>query len=59
MSSGAVLGTMSTTSCEPSFCSISAKRCSMAPRWDASSVPVWSITRADNAGTASSVSAWL
>ena len=46
MSSGCVVGTISTTICEPFCCSKAASLASSAWRCAASSVPVWSITRA-------------
>src|SRR3990167_7214850 len=53
MSSGAVVGTISTTTCAPRACSKAASLASSAWRCAASSVPVLSITRAVRAGTGS------
>ncbi len=53
MSSGCVLGTISTTICGPEACSKAASLASSAARCAASSVPVWSMTRAVSAGTGS------
>ncbi len=51
MSSGAVLLTSSSTICGPEAASKAASLDSSAARWLSASVPVWSITRADSAGT--------
>ncbi len=51
MSSGALLGTSSTTICVPLDCSKAASFASSASRCEASRVPVWSMTRAVSAGT--------
>ena len=53
MSSGCVVGTISTTICGPAACSKAASLASSAARCAASSVPVWSMTRAVSAGTGS------
>ena len=53
MSSGAVVGTISTTICEPLRCSKAASLVSRPERCAASSVPVWSITRAVSVGIGS------
>lgn len=54
MSSGAVVGTISTTTCEPCCCSMAASCVSSDWRCASLSVAVWSITRAVSAGTARS-----
>ncbi|EZP45380.1 hypothetical protein BW39_05963 [Delftia sp. RIT313] len=51
MSSGAVVATISTTTCEPDFCSMPRSLSSMARASSADSVPVWSMSRAERAGT--------
>ena len=51
ISSGRVVGTMSTASCEPFATSKAASFCSSAPRWSAVSVSVRSVTRAVSGGT--------
>jgi hypothetical protein len=53
MSSGCVVGTISTTIWLPFCCSKAASLASSAWRCAASSVPVWSITRASSGGTGS------
>jgi len=51
MSSGWVVGTISTTTWLPRSRSKAASLSSSACRWAAVSVPVWSMTRAVNGGT--------
>ena len=51
MSSGAVLGTISTTTCEPRRVSSASSRADSACSCAASSVAVWSITRPASGGT--------
>ncbi|CAB5723918.1 Uncharacterised protein [Delftia tsuruhatensis] len=51
MSSGAVVATISTTTCEPDFCSMPRSLSSMARACSADKVPVWSMSRADSTGT--------
>ena len=59
MSSGAVAGTISTTTWAPCCCSMAASCASRAWRWLLLSVPVWSMTWAVRAGTARSAAcAW-
>jgi hypothetical protein len=53
MSSGEVVGTISTTICAPADCSKAASLASSAARWASFSVPVWSMTCAVSAGTGS------
>src|SRR3990167_8403940 len=53
MSSGCVLGTISTTSCEPRLPSSAASLALIASVCCGVSVPVWSITRPDSGGTSS------
>ncbi len=58
MSSGAVVGTISSTTCEPFLASSAANLSVNAVTWVASSVPVWSMTRPLNAGTGNTPCAW-
>ncbi|CAM3901085.1 hypothetical protein DETS111669_31610 [Delftia tsuruhatensis] len=51
MSSGAVVATISTTTCEPDFCSMLRSLSSMARASSGDSVPVWSMSRAVSGGT--------
>ena len=58
MSSGAVVGTISTTTCDPFAVSSAASFSSSAAFWPASRVPVASITCATSAGTGCTACAW-
>ena len=58
MSSGAVVGTTSTTTCAPLSCSSAASLASSVAFWASSSVPEVSTTRAVSGGTGTSCWAW-